>query len=112
MQALLQALRDADTLMSASPWTTPSSAPFVIEPFGIWADAKTGTDADREVYIRNTLTTVFHPVGSARMSADPSESVLDSRLRVRGVKGVRAIDASIFVSIFIEEDCTVLIILE
>ncbi|KAK7435070.1 hypothetical protein VKT23_019878 [Stygiomarasmius scandens] len=96
MQALLQALRDADTLMSASPWTTPSSAPFVIEPFGIWADAKTGTDADREVYIRNTLTTVFHPVGSARMSADPSDSVLDSRLRVRGVKGVRAIDASIF----------------
>jgi choline dehydrogenase len=42
-------------------------------------------------------TTIFHPVGTARMGpqSDPL-SVVDSRLRVRGVQGLRVIDASVF----------------
>jgi choline dehydrogenase-like flavoprotein len=40
-------------------------------------------------------TTIFHPVGTARMGpADDRMAVLDERLRVRGVEGLRVIDAS------------------
>jgi choline dehydrogenase len=39
-------------------------------------------------------TTIFHPVGTTRMGADGDPmAVLDSRLRVRGVSGLRVVDA-------------------
>ena len=41
-------------------------------------------------------TTIFHPVGTCRMGrADEADAVLDSRLRVRGVAGLRVVDASV-----------------
>jgi choline dehydrogenase len=39
-------------------------------------------------------TTIFHPVGTCRMGSDPL-AVVDDRLRVRGVQGLRVIDASV-----------------
>lgn len=40
--------------------------------------------------------TIFHPVGTAKMGAeDDPAAVVDTRLRVRGVKGLRVVDASI-----------------
>jgi len=39
-------------------------------------------------------TTIFHPVGTTRMGADGDPmAVLDSRLRVRGIQGLRVVDA-------------------
>jgi choline dehydrogenase len=41
-------------------------------------------------------TTIFHPVGTCRMGrADEADAVLDSRLRVRGILGLRVVDASV-----------------
>ena len=41
-------------------------------------------------------TTIFHPVGTVKMGADgDSMAVLDERLKVRGVKGLRVADASV-----------------
>lgn len=45
---------------------------------------------------RKRSGTVYHPSCTVRMGADPATSVLDARLRVRGVKGLRVIDASSF----------------
>ena len=39
-------------------------------------------------------TTIFHPVGTCRMGADPL-AVVDDRLRVHGVGGLRVVDASV-----------------
>jgi choline dehydrogenase-like flavoprotein len=45
-------------------------------------------------------TTIFHPVGTAKMGRDDDPTaVLDERLRVRGVRGLRVIDASVMPAI-------------
>jgi choline dehydrogenase len=52
------------------------------------------TDADLENAARDLGTTIFHPVGTCRMGTD-ALAVVDDRLRVRGVDGLRVIDASV-----------------
>jgi choline dehydrogenase len=46
-------------------------------------------------WLRNTIATTFHPVGSCRMGGD-QDSVVDPQLKVRGVEGLRVADAAIF----------------
>ncbi len=52
--------------------------------------------SDEEIaeYIRNHVETLYHPVGTCKMGND-SMAVVDAHLRVRGVEGLRVIDASI-----------------
>ena len=52
------------------------------------------TDQDLEAYIRNGLGTFWHQCGTARMGHD-AMSVVDGRLNVHGVAGLRIADASI-----------------
>ncbi len=44
--------------------------------------------------VRRKAETIYHPAGSCRMGSD-ARSVVDERLRVRGVEGLRVIDASV-----------------
>ena len=52
------------------------------------------TDAEIDAWIRATADTVFHPVGTCRMGND-AMAVVDGRLRVRGIDGLRIADASV-----------------
>ena len=58
------------------------------------------TDEELAKLAGDIATTIFHPVGTVKMGkADDPMAVLDSRLRVRGVKGLRVVDASIMPTI-------------
>lgn len=49
-------------------------------------------------YILNTVSTLWHPVGTCAMGAE-GVGVVDERLRVRGVNGLRVVDASVMPTI-------------
>lgn len=52
------------------------------------------SDDDIREFIRDNAETIYHPVGSCKMGHD-DQSVVDDRLRVHGLEGLRVIDASI-----------------
>ena len=52
------------------------------------------SDADLLTYCRQRGGTIYHPTSTCRMGNDPL-AVVDQRLRVRGVEGLRVIDGSI-----------------
>jgi len=56
------------------------------------------SDADLVRAAGDIGTTIFHPVGTCKMGGD-AMAVVDERLRVRGVAGLRVIDASIMPTI-------------
>jgi choline dehydrogenase len=54
--------------------------------------------ADLAAYVRARAETLYHPVGTCRMGSDTG-SVVNSRLQVYGIVGLRVVDASIMPSI-------------
>jgi len=52
------------------------------------------TDDELDKFIRAQSSTIFHPIGTCRMGVDEG-SVVDPELKVRGVDGLRVIDASV-----------------
>jgi choline dehydrogenase len=58
-----------------------------------------GDDAALLEEFRARALTVFHPSCTCRMGRDARDSVLDPRLRVHGLRGLRVVDASAFPSV-------------
>jgi choline dehydrogenase-like flavoprotein len=71
---------------------TPALAPHVGEPMR--PDHWPADDLELEQMVRQYAETLYHPVGTVRMGAD-ADSVVDEKLCVRGVSGLRVADASI-----------------
>ena len=58
------------------------------------------TDEELARLAGDIATTIFHPVGTCRMGrSDDGQAVVDSRLRVRGISGLRVVDASVMPTI-------------
>jgi choline dehydrogenase len=51
-------------------------------------------DEQLDAFVRKTAETIYHPVGSAKMGED-SDAVVDAKLCVYGVDGLRVVDASV-----------------
>lgn len=66
--------------------------PYVSGPYAPLASIRT----DEEIldYVRQSAETDYHPVGSCRMGVDEA-AVVDPRLRVHGLEGLRVVDSSI-----------------
>ncbi|KAB2912265.1 MAG: dehydrogenase [Hyphomicrobiaceae bacterium] len=52
------------------------------------------SDAELLEHARNTGHTCWHPIGTCRMGQDP-DAIVDTELRVKGVAGLRVVDASV-----------------
>lgn len=53
-----------------------------------------GTLQERIEFVRNSILSIHHPCGTCRMGSDDL-AVVDSELRVRGLEGLRVVDASV-----------------
>jgi choline dehydrogenase len=60
----------------------------------VYPGVKAASDEDLLDYCRKTGSTVYHPTSTCRMGNDPL-AVVDQRLRLRGIDGLRVVDASI-----------------
>jgi len=65
-----------------------------LAPFVANEETPLNSDAEIDAHIRATGITVYHPISTCRMGSD-SDSVVDPELRVRGVEGLRVVDASV-----------------
>jgi choline dehydrogenase len=54
--------------------------------------------SDEEIltWIRNNSQTAYHPIGTCRMGPAGPSTVVDDKLKVHGLEGLRVADASIF----------------
>ena len=75
--------------------TPPFSAYVAEESF---PGPRVQSDEDWLGFCREAGETVFHPTSTCRMGTDAA-SVVDERLRVRGLTGLRVIDASVMPSV-------------
>ena len=58
------------------------------------------TDDELKDFIRKFIGTIYHPVGTCKMGPDSDNmAVVDHQLRVRGIEGLRVVDASIMPTI-------------
>src|SRR6201996_685051 len=70
----------------------PALKPYVVDE--AYPGSKVTSDDDILGYCRQTGSTVYHPTSTCRMG-DDATAVVDQRLRVRGIEGLRVVDASV-----------------
>jgi choline dehydrogenase len=87
VRALLAGTAHARRIFAAPPLARHSAAETM-------PGADIQSDEELTGFLREAGTNLHHPVGTCRMGEDPM-AVVDSRLRVRGVEGLRVVDASV-----------------
>ncbi len=84
LRAAVKVVRDIFSQPALAPFRGPEREP----------GPTVRTDAQIDAWIRETAETIYHPVGSCRMGVD-DRAVVDASLRVRGLEGLRVVDASV-----------------
>ncbi len=87
VQVLLSGVRLAREIVAAPAFDRYRGAEFL-------PGTQVQDDAGLRHFIREYATTIYHPVGSCKMGQD-ALAVVDERLRVHGLQGLRVADASI-----------------
>lgn len=86
MAQMLQGVREGQRILAQ---------PALREVSQEWAvSAQASTDEQLTQWIRQHTDTIYHPVGTCRMGQDVM-AVVDPQLKVRGVQGLRVVDASV-----------------
>jgi choline dehydrogenase len=73
---------------------TKSFSKVIYDEFRPGPDCKSDSELIED--IKENAWTVFHPSSTCRMGPDPLKNVVDSSLKVYGIKGLRVADASVF----------------
>ena len=89
----LSELEDLNVLKNGVNLVRRIASTQAFEPLNA-AEIVPGLDADIESFIRDSCSTIWHPAGTCRMGKD-DHSVVDPRLRVHGIAGLRVADASV-----------------
>ena len=86
LRRMVAGVRQAQRILAQAPLATHGRE---------WAaSANAKTDTEIAQWIRQNADTIYHPVGTCRMGQDEL-AVVDPELRVRGVPGLRVVDASV-----------------
>src|SRR5207253_9953403 len=93
----LAARTDQETMISAiknarRSFRTPKMQQYVVEEF--WPGAQVDSDAGLLEHAKQTGSTTFHQTSTCMMGSHDN-AVVDSELRVRGMEGLRVVDASV-----------------
>jgi choline dehydrogenase len=86
-RAFIEGFKILRTILGA-----PALKPYVVEE--LEPGPKIASDEDILSFCRQRGSTVYHPTSTCRMGNDPL-AVVDQRLRLRGIDGLRVVDASI-----------------
>ena len=90
-QTLIDAVKIMRSIVEAQPMD-------LLRDFEHSPGSSVSSDVQIEQYIRENAETGFHPSGTCRMGPGPN-AVVDNKLKVHGIKGLRVADASIFPTI-------------
>ena len=87
LRGLIEGVRLSREILGAAPFEGYRGAE-------LYPGASRQSDAELAAAIRAKAETIYHPVGTCRMGSDP-DSVVDNQLKVRGINGLRVVDASV-----------------
>lgn len=88
VRVMVDSLRIADKIARTGPLAEVIESP-------VYKLGNPPTDEQLESWARQTGRTTYHPTSTCTMGTDPRTSVVDHRLKVHGIEGLRVIDASI-----------------
>lgn len=87
LAACIEAVKLAREILNAKPFDRLRGKEW-------WPGEAVKSDEGIAAHIRQTADTIYHPVGTCKMGTD-ALAVVDPQLRVRGIEGLRVVDASI-----------------
>jgi choline dehydrogenase len=91
LEVLVEGVKKSREIAHASPFDDARGEE-------VWPGEDVQTDEEIAEHVRETSHTVYHPVGTCKMG-DDDMAVVDDRLRVHGIEGLRVVDGSIMPTI-------------